>query len=63
MLYYIDIALFYVALVMLEYFNAALFDVALFDATLFNDALFALFWYCVINVALYQRPTIWWWTS
>ena len=65
MLYYINIALFYVALLMLGYFNVALFDVVLFDAELFTVALlnFALFWYCTINVPLYQCLTICCWTS
>ena len=39
MLYYINIVLPYVALLMLDYFNVALFDVALFDAALFTVAL------------------------
>ena len=39
MLYYINIALFYVVLLILDYFNVALFDVALFDAALFTVAL------------------------
>ena len=36
MLHYIDEVLFYVALLMLDYFNVALFDIALFDTALFN---------------------------
>ena len=45
MLYYINIALSYVPLLMLDCFNVALFDVALFDAALFTVAL--------LNVALF----------
>ena len=60
MLYYLNVALsavppFNVVLLMLDYFKAPLFHVALFDV--------ALLWYCTINVALYQCPTIWSWTS
>ena len=39
MLYYINIALFYVVSLMLDYFNVALFGVALFDAAIFSVAL------------------------
>ena len=38
-LYCINIALFYVALLMLDYFNVALFDVALFYAALLTVVL------------------------
>ena len=38
MLHSINIALFYVTLLMLDYFNIVLFDVALFDAALFSIA-------------------------
>ena len=40
MLYYINIALFYVTLLMLDFFNVALSDVALFGAALFTVTLF-----------------------
>ena len=45
MLYYINIALFYVALLILDYFNVPLLDVAPFDAAKFIVALldFVLF--------------------
>ena len=45
MLYYINITLFYVPLLILDCFNVALLDVALFDAALFTVAL--------LNVALF----------
>ena len=45
MLNYIDIALFYVTLLILDYFNVALFEVALFDVALFTVA--------QLNVELY----------
>ena len=45
-MYYINIALFYVALLMSDYFNVALFDVALFDVV-------ALFVVALLNVALF----------
>ena len=40
MLHYINIALFYVALLMLDYFNDELFDVALFTVVPLNVVLF-----------------------
>ena len=45
MLNYIDTALFYVTLLILDYFNVALFEVALFDAALLTVA--------QLNVALF----------
>ena len=45
MLNYINIAPFYVALLILDYFNVALFEVALFDVALFTVA--------QLNVELY----------
>ena len=39
MLRCINVGPFYVALLILDYFNVALFDVALFDAALFTVAL------------------------
>ena len=39
MLYCINVALFYDAPLIFDYFNVALFDVALFDAALFTVAL------------------------
>ena len=39
MLHYVNLALFYVALLMLDYFDAALVDVALFDVALFTATL------------------------
>ena len=45
MLRYINTALFYVALLMLDHFHVVLFKVALFDAALFTVAL--------LNVALF----------
>ena len=43
MLYYINIALSYVTLLMLDYFNVALFEFALFDAALFTVILLNIF--------------------
>ena len=45
MLYYINVALFYVTLLILDYSHVTLFDVALFDAALFTVAL--------VNVVLF----------
>ena len=42
MLHYVNVALFYVAILMLDHFNVALFDVALFDAALSTFALLNL---------------------
>ena len=39
MLHYVNLALFYVALLMLDYFDPALVDVALFDVALFTATL------------------------
>ena len=39
MLYYINTALFYVGLLMLDYFNVTLFDIPQFDVSIFTGAL------------------------
>ena len=50
MLYYINIALFHVALIMLDYFDVALFDAALCTVELLN---------VVLNLRMdYQRYTL-----
>ena len=49
MLHY-NIALFYVALLILGYFNVTLFDIALFDVRLFTVGL--------LNVVLFQNRTL-----
>ena len=42
MLYYINVALFYVTLLILDYSHVTLFDLALFDAALFTVALLTI---------------------
>ena len=55
MLHYINIVLFYVALLMLGYFNFALFDAPHFTGELLNVVLFHN---CTINTGFYQCGTV-----